>query len=419
MELTPEQIVPNRPLRVFLCHSSGDKPAVRDLYRRLRTDGFEPWLDEEELLPGQDWHEEIPAAVRACDVVIICLSQKSVSKEGYLQREIRDALYVAEEKPEGTIFIIPVKLEEVEVSRRLSQWQWAKLFEEGGYQRLVRALNVRASAIGAAVAAHEVITGEEAERKAREAEDARLKAEAERKARQEAEARDGEAKGPPSAAEHTVPKRRSVSTPGQIVVQTSPNAEVYFDDQYTGRASAGGWLVVGTAKAGMHELRVSLPGKRDFQQTITVSAGEQLKIAATLAEPGPTPGEVRENPKNGLKYVWIAPGTFMMGCSPGGTDCSADEKPSHRVTISKGFWIGQTEVTVGAYKRFAVATGRKMPGAPGFNKSWANDTMPIVNMSWNDAYDYCKWAGGRLPTEAEWGVRRAGRERRAPLRQSC
>jgi len=101
MELTPEQIVSKRRLRVFLCHSSGDKPAVRDLYRRLRADGFAPWLDEEELLPGQDWQQEIPAAVRACDVVIICLSQKSVTKEGYLQREIREALYVAEEKPEG------------------------------------------------------------------------------------------------------------------------------------------------------------------------------------------------------------------------------------------------------------------------------------------------------------------------------
>ena len=101
MELTAEQIVSKRRLRVFLCHSSGDKPAVRDLYRRLRADGFAPWLDEEELLPGQDWQQEIPAAVRACDVVIICLSQKSVTKEGYLQREIREALYVAEEKPEG------------------------------------------------------------------------------------------------------------------------------------------------------------------------------------------------------------------------------------------------------------------------------------------------------------------------------
>jgi len=132
----------SRLLRVFLCHSSGDKPAVRDLYRRLRDDGFEPWLDEEALLPGQDWKEEIPQAVRGSDVIIVCISRASVGKEGYLQKELRDALSVAEEKPEGTIFIIPVRLEEVEVPRRLSQWQWADLFQTGGYQRLVQALNV-------------------------------------------------------------------------------------------------------------------------------------------------------------------------------------------------------------------------------------------------------------------------------------
>ena len=47
----------------------------------------------------------------------------------------------------------------------------------------------------------------------------------------------------------------------------------------------------------------------------------------------------------------------MMGCSPGDTECGDDEKPPHQVTITKGFWLGQTEVTVGAYKRFAAATG--------------------------------------------------------------
>ena len=92
-----------RRLRVFLCHSSGDKPAVRDLYRRLRDDGFEPWLDEEDLLPGHDWREEIPNAIRACHVVVVFLSASSVSKEGYLQKEVREALLVADEKPEGTI----------------------------------------------------------------------------------------------------------------------------------------------------------------------------------------------------------------------------------------------------------------------------------------------------------------------------
>jgi serine/threonine-protein kinase len=117
---------------------------------------------------------------------------------------------------------------------------------------------------------------------------------------------------------------------------------------------------------------------------------------------GSATGQVQENPKHGLKYVWIPPGSFMMGCSPGDSSCDGDEKPSHRVTISKGFWIGQTEVTVRAYKRFAAATGRQMPQAPSFNSAWANDNMPIVSVSWDDARDYCTWAGGRLLTEAEW-----------------
>jgi len=114
------------------------------------------------------------------------------------------------------------------------------------------------------------------------------------------------------------------------------------------------------------------------------------------------PGQARENPKDGLKYVWIPPGTFMMGCSPGDNECADDEKPAHQVTITKGFWIGQVEVTVGAYKRFAEATGRQMPDAPNFNTGWAKENMPIVNVTWDDAHAYCGWLGGRLPTEAEW-----------------
>ena len=115
-----------------------------------------------------------------------------------------------------------------------------------------------------------------------------------------------------------------------------------------------------------------------------------------------SPGQARENPKDGLKYVWIPPGTFMMGCSPGDNECDGDEKPAHQVTITKGFWIGQTPVTVGAYKRFARATGRQMPKPPKFNGGWTNENMPIVFVDWNDAQAYCGWAGGRVPTEAEW-----------------
>ena len=122
----------------------------------------------------------------------------------------------------------------------------------------------------------------------------------------------------------------------------------------------------------------------------------------TLVRENPKPATLRNNPKDHLNYVWIPPGTFMMGCSPGDKECLEDEKPAHQVRITKGFWIGQTEVTVGAYKRFAAATGRQMPDAPTFNSGWANDNMPIVNVTWDEAHDYCTWAGGRLLTEAEW-----------------
>lgn len=102
-----------------------------------------------------------------------------------------------------------------------------------------------------------------------------------------------------------------------------------------------------------------------------------------------------------MMYVWIPPGTFAMGCSPSDSECYFDEKPSHTVKISKGFWMGQTVVTDGAYKRFARATGRPMPAAPGA-EGWTQDNLPMVNVSWEDAQAYCQWTGGRLPTEAEW-----------------
>jgi len=163
-----------RQLRVFLCHTFGDEPAVRDLYRRLRADGIAPWLDEEDLLPGQDRQLEISKAVSSSDAVIICLSRRAITKAGDVQKEIRDVLDVAGDvhkvwytldaagdvqeeimyalgaadvRQGGAIFI-PLRLEECEVPKRLSRWQPVDLFEETGYERLLRALRVRAESLG-------------------------------------------------------------------------------------------------------------------------------------------------------------------------------------------------------------------------------------------------------------------------------
>jgi|GEM_PF-5856710 len=136
-------------LRIFLCHASDDKPAVRLLYNRLRANGFEPWIDEENLLPGQDWRREIPLVVRNSDVVIVCLSRSSINKAGYIQKEINFALDVAEQQPEGAIFIIPIKLEVCDIPPRLQHIHCVNLYEEHNFERLIRALNHCASVRGA------------------------------------------------------------------------------------------------------------------------------------------------------------------------------------------------------------------------------------------------------------------------------
>ena len=147
-ELAKPQLTQARYVQIFLCHASPDKAAVRELYKKLKADGFEPWLDEENILAGQNWELEIIKALRACDVIIVCLSKESVSKTGYIQKEIRFALDRALEQPEGAIFLIPLKLQPCELPESLNRYQWVRYFEEDGYQRLTRALRARAASLG-------------------------------------------------------------------------------------------------------------------------------------------------------------------------------------------------------------------------------------------------------------------------------
>lgn len=108
----------------------------------MKRDFVDPWLDEKELLPGQDWELEIKKAVKASDIVAVCLSHQA-SRPGYLHKEISYALDAAYEQPEGAIFVIPLLLESCEVPLRLAKWQWINLSEEGAYQQLIRAIDAR------------------------------------------------------------------------------------------------------------------------------------------------------------------------------------------------------------------------------------------------------------------------------------
>lgn len=134
--------------RIFLCHASEDKPQVRDVYQRLaEIPEFEPWLDEEEILPGQDWDYEIERALGQSDFVMVFLSERSVGKIGYVQREFRWAMRHAEEMPEGYIHtIVPIRLEHrcvgsIAMGKKLSGDAYTKedkrLLETFAYQAAV------------------------------------------------------------------------------------------------------------------------------------------------------------------------------------------------------------------------------------------------------------------------------------------
>ncbi|MCX5727389.1 MAG: formylglycine-generating enzyme family protein [Nitrospirae bacterium] len=93
----------------------------------------------------------------------------------------------------------------------------------------------------------------------------------------------------------------------------------------------------------------------------------------------------------------VPAGEFTMGSSSG----DADEQPAHRVYLD-AFSMDKYEVTVGQYATFLQEAGGDRPSDWKTMNQSAHQKRPVVNVDWADAARYCKWAGKRLPTEAEW-----------------
>jgi hypothetical protein len=130
----------NKSKKIFICYASEDRPFVIKIYNRLKKDGFDPWIDFDKLIPGQEWVIEIRKAIRNSDYVIVCLSEMSIDKSGFVQKEIKIALDITDEQPEGKIFLIPLKLRECSVPERLNHLMWVNYFEKLGHIKLLYAL---------------------------------------------------------------------------------------------------------------------------------------------------------------------------------------------------------------------------------------------------------------------------------------
>lgn len=141
-----------RKLSVFLSYAPGDVVAAQTLYGQLMAEGWmDVWFGEERLTPGVDTHLEVEQAIRAADLAIICISKNATTQSGLFQKQLRLILDTAQNMPEGTIFMIPLKLEECDPPFVLRHLQFASYFEgnrEKAYTGVLRSLRTRASGLG-------------------------------------------------------------------------------------------------------------------------------------------------------------------------------------------------------------------------------------------------------------------------------
>jgi formylglycine-generating enzyme required for sulfatase activity len=144
---------------------------------------------------------------------------------------------------------------------------------------------------------------------------------------------------------------------------------------------------------------VAAPGYYSKTIQVSIARGESQRLPVQLEmlpppqkEPEPKAGAVIVNSKDGAELVYVPSGEFTMG------DDDIADNPRHLVTLT-GYWIYSTPVTVAQYKRFCLLTGRSVPEPPFWG--W-RETNPMVNVRWDDANEYARWAGAALPTEAQW-----------------
>jgi hypothetical protein len=147
-ESTSSKLIP------FLCYAKENSTGVREFRERLKAESWiDPWFDEEDILPGQMWEGSVTDAVHNSHAVIIFLSSIAIRTEGFFHKELKLALDAAAEKPDGTIFIIPIRLDECEVPERLQPYQYVDYFGDAEhknrvYSNLIKALKIRAENLG-------------------------------------------------------------------------------------------------------------------------------------------------------------------------------------------------------------------------------------------------------------------------------
>lgn len=172
-----------------------------------------------------------------------------------------------------------------------------------------------------------------------------------------------------------------------------PDIELTADVAAEHRRGFTGWHVNGRFIPGTAPLKFKAEQPTQIEAVFNNSIHDRGGIVATMS-----PAAI---PQPAARLVWrtIPAGQSWMGCVPGDDRCDEAENPRVRSTFAEPFEVLDREVSGDDFRAFVAAVSEKMPRQPEW---YADGTHPVVNVTWDEATSYCKWAGGRLPTEAEW-----------------
>ena len=333
------------PPRIFLAHAHEDYAAVATLYDRLKQAGYHPWLDKKDLIPGQNWKQEIPKAIKSSALFIACLSQRSIAKQGYVQREFRLALKELAEKPPGTIYLIPLRLDPCDIPDlshddygiSLGDYHWLDYFEADGFARLDLAIKHAG-----------------------------------------------------------IPLSQPLQTPSPpippldpVEKQPAPQPSNTTINNYYGPVGS----VANQGTIGNESGQVG--GSQQQGSEVANHATPATPEVKPVSEPQP----FQEALPNGvlLDMVYIKGGQFFMGY---------EEKSRYQVTVP-AFYMGKYPITQRQWKVVASLpqVERELKSDP---SNFKGDNRPVETVSWYQAIEFCKrlsqHAGKqyRLPSEAEW-----------------
>lgn len=332
-----------RQFCVFLSYASENLEKASELFQKLSQEGMEVWWDKNSLLAGEDWKLAISEAIENSDAILICVSEISLRKEGYAQKEIKDALEKAQEKPDGTIFLIPVRWDDCKVPSKLAKYQYVDMFTPDGYEKLLKALSVRAKSLGLSFAGQKAL------------------------------------QTPISDAKNEL----------RLIIKNMLRDEAGMQESLLHlqdrEPDQQGWF--------HHEIWVEMHRIMRNQDQPVKERAKAGEILSTLGDRRFRTDAWYLPDDNFLGFVAIPAGFFLMGDEiPDGLSEKHKEQLQHSLNLPD-FYVGRYPVTVAQYRSFLAdshAQSEIFSPEPGIQNH------PVTSVSWYEALQYCAWLTDKL-----------------------